>query len=171
MPEFVRLRRRTFRVALADDDERRGLHVFDEPNRRTFLINSGVVVNGRAKKRDHPPADQVLPIVTLPIRNAGTCDCGAETICLRDSPHGHEPAVTPTHHAQTVGINWVFLYRSVGPGEIVAQIAASEILNIRSGEVLTLAVTAAWIGKQRVITAVGKRSDDRARHSERCRPF
>src|SRR6266496_4201271 len=171
MPEFVRLRCGAFRIALADDDERGRFHIFNEAYGRTFLINRWIVVHGSAEERDHPLTNQVLTIVTLPIRNAGTRDSSAETICLRDSPHGHEPAVTPAHHAETVGINWIFLYRSVGPGKIVAQIAASEILHVRTGEVLTLAITAAWIGKQRVITAVGKRSDDRARHSKRCRPL
>src|SRR6266566_3689610 len=163
MPKFVRLRCGAFGVALADDDEGRRLHVFDETNGRTFLINRWIVVNRSAEERDHPLTNQVLTIVTLPIRNASTRDSCTETICLRDSPHGHEAAVTPAHHAETVGINRIFLYRSIGAGKIVAQIAASEILHVRTGEVLTLAITAAWIGKQRVITTRGKRSDDRAR--------
>src|SRR5436190_19477402 len=94
------------------------------------------------------------------IRDPCTCDSCAETICLRNRPHGHESAVTPTRDAETVGINWIFLYRSIGSGEIVAQIAASEILHIRTGEVLALPVTAARIWKQHVITARGKRSYD-----------
>ena len=45
VPEFVRLCRRAFRVTFADDDEGRCLHVFDEANRRVFLVNRGIVVN------------------------------------------------------------------------------------------------------------------------------
>src|SRR4029078_12562732 len=105
MPEFVRLRRRAFRVALADDDQSGSLHVFDEANRRTFLVNSWIVVNGCAEKRDHPLADQVLAIVTLPIRDPCTGDSCAKTHCLRDRPHGPEPAGTPTHESETLGIN------------------------------------------------------------------
>src|SRR4030095_16044290 len=164
------LRRWAFGVSLADDDERGGLYIFDKANRRTFLINVWIVINRRAKERDHPLIYQVLAIVTLPIRNAGTCDRGAETICLCNRPHGHESPITPPHDAETVGINRIFLYCSVESGEIVAQIAASEILHVRTGELLTLAVTAARIGKQHVITARRKRSDDCTRHSKRRWP-
>src|SRR5262249_40626225 len=102
---------------------------------------------------DHPLIDQVLAIVTLPIRNAGTCDSGVETVGLRDGPHGHEPAVTPTHHAEAVGINLIFLNCGIDSGKVVAQIAAAQISSIRAGDPFTLAVTSAWIGKQHVITA------------------
>src|SRR4029453_6097 len=145
--------------------------IFYEANRRAFLINLWIVVNRCAEERDHPLPDQVLAIVTSPIRKAGPCDSCAETICLRDCPHGHESAVTPACHAETVGVDGIFLYRCVNSGEVVSQIATSEILPVRTGKVPALAVTAARIGKQHVITARGKRSDDCTRHSKRCRPL
>src|SRR5206468_10268013 len=49
VPEFVRLRCRAFRVALADDDEGRGLYILDEVNGRTFLVNGRIIVNGCAE--------------------------------------------------------------------------------------------------------------------------
>src|SRR5206468_5597274 len=130
-PELVRLRCRAFRVALADDDEGGGLYVLDEVNGRTFLVNGRIIVNGCAEERDHPLIDQVLTIVTLPIGNARAGDSGAETICLRDRPHGHKPAVTPTHDAETVGINRILRDRGIDSGEVVAQIAAAKVLNVR----------------------------------------
>src|SRR5947199_1742097 len=152
-PEFVRLRCRAFRVALADDDEGRGLYILDEVNGRTFLVNGRIIVNGCAEERDHPLIDQVLTIVTLPIRNAGTGNSGAETICLRNRPHRHKPAITPTHDAETVGINWIFLDRGIDSREIVAQIAAAKVLNVRAGKIFALAITSARIGKQHIIAA------------------
>src|SRR5439155_23793984 len=100
VPELVRLRCRAFRVALADDDEGGGLYVLDEVNGRTFLVNGRIIVNGCAEELDHPLIDQVLTIVTLPIRNAGTGDSSVETFGLRDGPHGHEPAVAPAHDGE-----------------------------------------------------------------------
>jgi hypothetical protein len=45
VPEFVGLRRGALGITLTDDDQGGGLHVLDVMNRRTFLINCGVVVN------------------------------------------------------------------------------------------------------------------------------
>src|ERR1051326_8142878 len=137
MPEFVRLGRRTFCIVLADDNKGGGLHVFDEADRRTFLIYFGVVVNGCAEKRDHPLPDQVLAVITLPVCDARTCDGCVETICLRHCPHRHEAAVAPAGDAEAVRINRISLYRRIYSSEIVAQIAASEILDIGTGEVFT----------------------------------
>ena len=55
------------------------------------------------------------------------------------------PAQLSTHDPKAAWINRSILYRSIDPGEIVAQIAPSEILHVPTGEVLTLAVTAARI--------------------------
>src|SRR5437588_3125173 len=42
VPEFIGLRRGAFGIALPDNDERRRLDVFDEMNRRTFLVSGSV---------------------------------------------------------------------------------------------------------------------------------
>ena len=96
-----------------------------------------------------------MAIVTLPIRDASTGDGGAEAIRLRHGPHRHEPAVAPAGHTETVGIDWIFLYRCIDSGEIVVQVAAAEIFHIRTREIFTLAVTAARIWKENVIIACG----------------
>ena len=120
MPEFVGLRRGGFRVALTNNDKRRGSYIFDEVKRRTFLVHSGIVVNRCAEERDHPLIDEILTIVTLPIRNPGAGNSSLETVGLRDSPHGHEATVAPPHDAETVGVNWILLYCGIDAGEIVA---------------------------------------------------
>src|SRR6266404_3140195 len=101
VPEFVRLRRRTFGVALADYDECRRLHILDELDWRTLVVNSRIIVNGCAKERDHPLIDEILPVITLPIANAGADHCSFKSIGLRDGPHRHESAITPSGHANS----------------------------------------------------------------------
>src|SRR5438876_12154629 len=108
MPEFVGLRRRAFRVALTDNDQRRCFHLLYVVNGRTFLVDGGIVVNRCTEERDHPLIDQVLAIVTLPITNAGTGHGTTESISLRDSPHRHVAAVTPSGHAETRRIDRIF---------------------------------------------------------------
>src|SRR5207245_6158809 len=100
-----------------------------------------------------PLIDQVLAIVTLPVGNAGTGKGGGETVGLRDCPLVHEPAVTPAGNAETLGIDWVFLRDSVDASHAVTQIAVPKIFHIRAGELFSLTVTAARIGKKNVITA------------------
>src|SRR5262249_30240978 len=70
VPEFVGLRRWTFRIALANDDQRRRLHVLNETNGRTLFVNRRIVINRGTEKRNHPLVDQVLAVITLPIREA-----------------------------------------------------------------------------------------------------
>src|SRR5438034_11376198 len=125
VPEFEGLRRRAFGVVFTNNHQRWRLHVLDEVNRRTFLVNSGIVVNRCTEERDHPLIDQVLAVVTLPISNASTDDGSTETVGLRDSPHRHVTAVTPPGHAETRRIDRIFFYRGIDPGEDVAQIAAT----------------------------------------------
>src|SRR5207253_10330851 len=108
VPEFVGLDRGTFGIALTDYDQGGGLHILDEMNWRTFLINGGVVVNGCAEEGNHPLVNQVLAVVTLPIGYARSRHGAAETVRLRYGPHGHEPAVTPASHAQTRRIDRMF---------------------------------------------------------------
>src|SRR5258708_3130167 len=71
VPEFVRLRGRAFRVALTDDDQGRCLHIFDEVNGGTLLVNGGIVVDRRTEEGNHPLINQVLAVIALPIGNAG----------------------------------------------------------------------------------------------------
>src|SRR2546427_8697353 len=145
VPEFVGLRRRTFRIVLTNNHERWSLHVLDEMNRRTFFVNGWIVVNRRAEERDHPLIDQVLAVVTLPIGDAGAGDSAVETICLRDCPHRHKSAVTPPGHAETILIDRIFFERSIDSSHGIAQIAMPEILHVCTREFLALAITATWI--------------------------
>src|SRR6266496_4163989 len=153
MPEFIGLRRRAFRVALTDNDEGRGLYVFDKPNGRAFLIRGGIVVNGCAEERDHPLIDQILSVVALPISDAGASNSGTETISLRDSPHGHESAVAPSSNAKTRRFDRIFFRGRVDAGHCVAQIATAKIFHVCARKIFALAVTSAGIGKENVITA------------------
>src|SRR5438034_11271769 len=153
VPEFVGLRRRAFRVALTDNDQRRCFHLLYVVNGRTFLVDGGIVVNRCTEERDHPLIDQVLAIVTLPIGDAGTGYGAMEVISLRNCPHGHETAVTPPSHAETRRIDWIFFYRGIDPGEDVAQVAGAEILHVGAGELFTLAVTSARIRHQHVVAS------------------
>src|SRR6476469_4095941 len=156
MPEFVGLRRRAFRIVLTSNDERWGLHVFNKTNGRTFLVNGRIIINRCAEKRDHPLTDQVLAIVTLPIRDASASYSGVETIGLRNGPHGHEAAVTPPSHAETRRIDWIFFRDQVDAGHRVAQIAAAKIFHVCAGKIFACAVTAAGVGKKDVITTYRK---------------
>ena len=63
-------------------------------------------------------------------------------------------------------IDWVFFYRGFDSGQRIAQIVATEIFHVRAGELFSLTIAAAGIGKENVITTCGERGDDRARHSE-----
>src|SRR5512133_262289 len=153
MPEFVGLRRGAFRVVLTHNDQGRCLYVLNKTNGRTFLVNGGLIVNWRAEERDHPLAYQVLSIVTLPVGNACAGDSGLETVGLRDSPHGHVTAVTPSSHAETRRIDWIFLYCCINSGEDVTQIAAAEIFYIGAGELFSLTITSARVRHQHVVTA------------------
>src|SRR5438874_10006982 len=97
--------------------------------------------------------DEVLAIITLPFGNAGTGDSATETVCLRDRPHRHEPAITPAGHTQTRRVDRILSYRGVDSGESISQIAAPEIFHIRAGKILSLAVATARIWQKDVVTA------------------
>src|SRR5205823_7386096 len=103
--------------------------------------------------RNHPLIDQVLAIVTLPVGNTGASNSGVETIGLRNSPHGHVTAITPSSNAEAVRSDWILCYRRIDPGKDVAQIAAAEILHVGASELFSLAVTATRIRHQHVVTA------------------
>ncbi len=151
MPEFIGLRGRTFSVVFTDDHQRRRFHVFDELDRRALFVNGWIVVNRGAEKRDHPLVDQVLPIITLPIRNAGSGDSRAEAVCLGDCPHGHETAVTPAHNPESRRIDWIFFNRSVDACEIVAQITVAKIFHIGASKIFALSIAATRIWQQHEI--------------------
>src|SRR5437763_1373167 len=86
MPELIRLRSWTFCVAFADHDQGRGVDVFDETDGRTLLVGRRIVVNGRSEEGDHPLIDQVLAVITLPIRDACATYCSTKTVRLGNSP-------------------------------------------------------------------------------------
>src|SRR6476660_10585025 len=113
MPEFVGLGSGTFGIAFADDDESGRLDLFDVLNRRTPPINSGIIINRRTEERDHPLVDQILAVVTLPIGDARTRHRAAETVRLRDRPHCHIAAITPTGDPEARRID-----RILGDGRI-----------------------------------------------------
>src|SRR5262249_51187717 len=59
MPEFVRLRRGTFTVTVANEDQRGRLGFFDKSNRRALGIDLRIVIDRSAEERDHPLVDLV----------------------------------------------------------------------------------------------------------------
>src|SRR5947208_15340460 len=83
--------------------------------------------------------------------NAGAGTGATEAMGLRNSPHGHEPAVTAPGHAETRRIDRIFPYRGVDSGEDVAQIAGAKIFHIGAGELFSLAITSARIRHQDVV--------------------
>src|SRR5438552_18648001 len=96
--------------------------------------------------------DQFRARVPLPFGNAAPRNTPTQTFRWRNSPHGHNPAVTPPGHTQTRWIDWIFFYRGVDSGERVAQIAAAEIFHVGAGELFSLAITSARIGHQNIVT-------------------
>src|SRR5580704_10914515 len=102
VPEFVRLRRGAFAVAVAYHYQRRRLYVLDVLDRRTLRIYGSVVVDRGAEIWQHPLIDGILAVVALPVGDARACHRGAEAVSLRDSPHGHEAAVTPAGDAHAI---------------------------------------------------------------------
>src|ERR1051326_1269034 len=153
VPKFVGLCRRTFRVAFADDDQRRRLYILDELDRATFVVSSRILINGCAEERNHPLVDEILAVITLPVANPRAGYGRFESIGLGDVPHRHESAITPAGHAQAIWVDRIFFDRGVDTGEIVAQIAMAEIFHVGAREIFTLTMTAARIRKQHEITA------------------
>src|SRR5207248_8036461 len=105
------------------------------------------------------------------VGNAGAGHSSVETVGLRDSPHGHVAAVTPSSDAKTRRIDWVFLYCCINSGENVAQIACAKIFYIGSSELFSLTVTATRVRHQYVVTSCGQSSDDGSRHSKARGPI
>jgi len=130
MPELIGLRRRTLGVAVPHRDKRRRRHIANEINRRAARIDRGIVIHRRPKIRDHPLVDQILAVVTLPVRNPRARDRGAEAMRLRHRPHGHVAAITPAGDSQTLGIDRQKSDHLIDTQQNVAQIALAEVLNV-----------------------------------------
>src|SRR5438270_9982874 len=105
MPELERLRRWTLRIPLAHDDQRRRLHLLDKCNRRALRIHRRIVIYRSAEIRNHPLIDEVLAVVTLPVGKPRARDGSSEPVCLRDGPHRHESAITPSGDADALVVN------------------------------------------------------------------
>src|SRR5438552_7165132 len=134
VPEFVRLRRRTFAIAVADDDQSWRFCVLYKSYRRTFSVHLGIIVNGFSEERNHPLIDFIFAVVALVIGDARTGHSGFEAIGLRNGPHGHIAAIAPAGNAEVVGIDRRDFDRFVDAGKNVAKIAVTEIPGIGAGE-------------------------------------
>src|SRR5437870_12482763 len=153
MPELVGLWSGRFGIAFADDDQGGSLDLFDVLDRRTLPINSRIVVDRRTEEWNHPLIDQVLAVVTLPISDASTRDGATKTVRLRDRPHRHVAAVTPTSHTQSCRIDGMLGDGGIDAGKNVAQIAAPKVFHIRASKLFSLAIASAGIWQQNVVTA------------------
>src|SRR5205823_6888450 len=153
MPEFVGLWCGTLGIALADDDQSGSLDLFDVLNRRTLLIDGGIVVDRRTEEWNHPLVDQVLAIVTLPISDASTRYRAFEAVTLRHRPHRHVAAITPAGHPQSCRVDRVLGDGGIDSGENVAQIAASKVFYIRPSKLFSLTIASTGIWQQNVVTA------------------
>src|SRR5207302_2062406 len=102
--------------------------------------------------REIQSIDQVLALVTLQIDNTSASYRTAETVRLRDGPHCHVTAVTPTGDTQSCRIDRIPGDGGIHSGENVAQIAASKVFHIRAGKLFSLAITSAGIRQQDVVT-------------------
>src|SRR5579863_2628318 len=140
MPEFVALRRGTFGVAVSHDNQRGRFDVLNEVNRRAFCIHRGIVVDGGAEIRNHPLVDSVLAVVALPVGKAGAGYGRAETIGLRDRPHRHESAVTPSAYAYALFIHRKLLHHRIHSAQDVAQVSIAEVLDVGARELFAFTV-------------------------------
>ena len=167
VPEFVGLRRGTFAVAVANDDQGGSLHVLDKIDRRAFRVDLGIIVDRLAKERNHPLVDFIFAVVAEPIGDAGAGHGGFEAVGLRDSPHGHEAAVAPAGKAEAVRVDGSDAQGLVDAGEDVAKISVAEIPDVGARKGFALAIAAARIGLKNKVTGA------REGHHEvpRVRPF
>src|SRR6185437_1243493 len=156
MPEFVRLRRRAFAVAIADDDERGRLDILDKSNGSAFGVDGGIVVDRIAEIKRHPLVDLVFAVIAEPVSETRADDRRFEAMGLRDSPHGHVAAVAPAGDAETIGINGERGEGGVNAGHYVAKVAAAEILHVGARERFAAAITAARIRQQQEISGRGQ---------------
>src|SRR5438132_4662637 len=134
VPEFVGLWRGTFGIAFADDNQSRSLDLFNVLNGRTLPIDGGIVVYRRTEEGDHPLVDQVLAVVTLPVGKTRTSYRATETVRLRDCPHRHVAAITPTSDTQSCRIDRILGDGGIYSRENVAQIAAPKVFHIRASK-------------------------------------
>src|SRR6185436_3241852 len=137
VPELVGLRDRTLDVPLSHQDERRGLDLLDERDRRAAGVDFRVVVHRGAEVRDHPLIDAVLPIIALPVRDPGSGDRGAEAAGLGHRPHRHVAAIAPAGDADALGIDRQGLQDLVDAGQDVPQVAVPEVLDVGPRERLS----------------------------------
>src|SRR5439155_24035491 len=88
----------------------------------------------------------VLAVIALPVGDARPGDGRAKALGLRHGPHGHVAAVTPTGHAETLGIYRPRAHHFIHAAEDVAQVPMAEIFNVGPRELFSLPVAAARVG-------------------------
>src|SRR5438067_6134436 len=93
VPELVALRERDLGVALSVQHERRRPHVADEGDGAGARVDLRVFVDALAEVRQHPLVDAILPVVALPVGDAGACNGSGESVRTGDGPHRHVTAV------------------------------------------------------------------------------
>src|SRR5512146_402012 len=156
VPEFARLRRWTFAVALTHQNQRGGIRVLDEVDGGAAGVHLRVVVHGSAKVGHHPANNVVLAVVAEPVGEAGAGDGSVEAAGLGYRPHGHVAAVAPAGNAHAIVVHGEILGHAIHAGQDVVKVAIAEILNVGAGEGFALAVAAARVGVEHEVAHAGK---------------
>src|SRR5579872_162835 len=126
MPEFIGLRRGTFAVAVAYQNQRGRSGLLDKGNGRTFRVYLGIVIHRRAEEWDQPLIDLILSIVALEVCQSGAGNGGGKAIRLRNRPHGHVAAITPSRNAEAMLVNRRLLERLIHSSHDVAEISVAK---------------------------------------------
>src|SRR6266550_2057141 len=86
------------------------------------------------------------------IRDCSANDCSLETVCVRDSPGGHETAVTPSAHAQVIRISDSTRYQLIHAVHTVLKIAKAPVTIVCFGKRRPDAIRTARIGEKYSVT-------------------
>src|SRR6185437_8128527 len=85
---------------------------------------------------------------------SGAGDRCLEAIGLGERPHGHVTAIAPAAYADAGRVDRGGVLDCIEPAQYVAQVAVTEILDVRPGERLALPVAAARIGFEHEVSLV-----------------
>ena len=118
VPELIRLRGRALAIAVAHHHQRRRLGFLDEVDGGAFGVDRRIVVDRRAKVRNHPLVDGVLSVIALPVGDAGAGDSRLEAVGLGDGEHGHESAIAPARNADSFGSTGIFRHTVSTPARM-----------------------------------------------------
>ena len=99
---------------------------------RALGVDGRIVVDRRAEVGHHPLINVILAVIAQPIGEACSGHGSAETIRLRDRPHGHVAAITPAGDADAIRSIGAVLDGLIHAGQDVAEIAIAEIFDVRA---------------------------------------